>query len=54
MARVLESPTLERRVSSESVGSLGKGIEDELGQVGNEFETIYDLTASSCTAFDAE
>ena len=54
MASVLESPTLERRISSGKVGRLGKGIVDELGEVGNEFETIYDLAASSCAAFDTE
>ncbi len=54
MARVLESPTLKWRVSSGKVGRLEKGIGDELGEIGNEFETIYDLAASSCAAFDTE
>lgn len=34
---------------------MGKGtVGDALSEVGNELETIYDLAASGCAAFDAE
>ena len=64
MARVLESPTLKRERGRISRGKVGKGDGDGdgngdgngnvLGEVGNEFETIYDFATSSCAAFDTK
>ena len=47
--RLVSSGRVEREVAEE-----GMGMGDELGQVGNEFETIYDFAASCCAAFDTE